>query len=158
MLTRDAESVEIEEEGILEYWKRCQPMWPGLAQMAQDVLAVPATSVGVERMFNMARDICHYRRGHLKPDTIRDLMLFKHFNRETLSTSPADPTNSDRDFDEASRDIQTVKLHEVEDSYGSTAETESEDDVYQLPVQAAPKVAAKEHGLRPSKRPHSQIL
>jgi len=29
----------------------------------------------VERLFNSARDICHYRRGSLKPNTIKDLMM-----------------------------------------------------------------------------------
>lgn len=31
--------------------------------------------VGVERVFNYARDVCHYRRGQLKPETIRSLLL-----------------------------------------------------------------------------------
>jgi hypothetical protein len=30
----------------------------------------------VERLFNSARDICHYRRGSLKSKTIQDLMMF----------------------------------------------------------------------------------
>jgi hypothetical protein len=46
-----------------------------LAAMARDILATPASGAGVERLFNCARDICHYRRGQLKPETIRSLML-----------------------------------------------------------------------------------
>ncbi|CAG8425270.1 unnamed protein product [Penicillium salamii] len=34
-----------------------------IATLARDVLTIPATSAGVERLFNTARDICHYRRG-----------------------------------------------------------------------------------------------
>ncbi len=52
--------------------------------MARDVLAIPATSVGVERLFNMARDICHYRRGSLKAETIRKIMLMRHFDATEL--------------------------------------------------------------------------
>lgn len=36
---------------------------------------MPASGAGVERLFNCVRDICHYRRGQLEPDTIKDLML-----------------------------------------------------------------------------------
>jgi len=44
--------------------------------MARDVLSIPATGAGVERLFNSARDICHYRRGSLKSSTIQELMMF----------------------------------------------------------------------------------
>ena len=46
-----------------------------LASLARDILSIPASGAGVERLFNCARDICHYRRGQLKPETIRELML-----------------------------------------------------------------------------------
>jgi hypothetical protein len=39
-------------------------------------MSIPATGAGVERLFNSAQDICHYRRGSLKPETIRDIMLW----------------------------------------------------------------------------------
>jgi hypothetical protein len=39
-------------------------------------MAIPATGAGVERLFNSARDICHYRSVSLKPRTIRDIMLW----------------------------------------------------------------------------------
>ncbi|KAJ5740168.1 hypothetical protein N7493_000040 [Penicillium malachiteum] len=38
--------------------------------------SIPATGAGVERLFNTARDICHYRRGRIKSETIEELMLF----------------------------------------------------------------------------------
>lgn len=43
--------------------------------MARDFLAIPASSVGVERLFNSARDICHYRQGRLDHNTIEKPML-----------------------------------------------------------------------------------
>lgn len=39
-------------------------------------MSIPETGAGVERLFYSARDICHYRRGSLKPRTIRDIMLW----------------------------------------------------------------------------------
>ena len=58
------------------FWKDHQDEFPILASLARDVLSTPATGSGVERLFNSARDICHYRRGSLKPKTIRDLMMY----------------------------------------------------------------------------------
>lgn len=33
-----------------------------MARLARDVLSIPASGAGVERLFNSARDTCHYRR------------------------------------------------------------------------------------------------
>lgn len=43
--------------------------------MARDLLCIPIAGVGVERAFNYARDMCHYRRGQMKPETLRAEML-----------------------------------------------------------------------------------
>lgn len=45
-------------------------MFPALADLARDILTIPATRARVERLFNSTRDVCHYRRGSLKPSTI----------------------------------------------------------------------------------------
>lgn len=58
------------------FWKDSQHRFPALASLARDVLSIPATGAGVERLFNSARDICHYRRGRLNADTIQDLMMY----------------------------------------------------------------------------------
>lgn len=48
-----------------------------LASLARDIFSVPATGAGVERLFNSAWDVCHYRRGSLNATTIQDLMMFR---------------------------------------------------------------------------------
>ncbi|CAG8243499.1 unnamed protein product [Penicillium salamii] len=53
-----------------------QSRFLAIAALTRDALSFPATSVGVERLFNTARDICHYRRGRMKSKTIEDLMMF----------------------------------------------------------------------------------
>ncbi|KAE8553788.1 hypothetical protein EYB25_005170 [Talaromyces marneffei] len=58
------------------FWKEHKHKFPALAKMARDILLIPATGAGVERLFNSARDVCHYRRGSLNSTTIQDLMLF----------------------------------------------------------------------------------
>ncbi|KAJ5751403.1 uncharacterized protein N7511_008368 [Penicillium nucicola] len=60
----------------LVFWKEHRNEYPILASLARDVLTTPASGSGVERLFNSARDICHYRRGSLKPQIIKELMLF----------------------------------------------------------------------------------
>ena len=60
----------------LTFWKEHEQQFPVLASLARDILSIPATGAGVERLFNSARDICHYRRGSLHATTIQDLMMF----------------------------------------------------------------------------------
>lgn len=43
--------------------------------MARDLLYIPMAGVGIKRAFSYARDMCGYRRGQLKPETLRALML-----------------------------------------------------------------------------------
>ena len=40
------------------------------------MLTILVIGAGVERLFNTARDICYYRRGRMKAETIEELMLF----------------------------------------------------------------------------------
>ena len=49
----------------LTFWKEHQARFPAIAALARDTLSFPATGAGVERLFNTARDICHYRRGRI---------------------------------------------------------------------------------------------
>jgi hypothetical protein len=60
----------------LDFWRAHQHRFPATTALARDVLSIPATRAGVERLFNTARDICHYRRGRLHAGTIQELMLF----------------------------------------------------------------------------------
>ena len=39
-------------------------------------MSIPATGAGVERLFNSAGDVCHYRRGSLNTETVRDIILY----------------------------------------------------------------------------------
>jgi hypothetical protein len=72
----------------LRAWPALELSYPNLASMAKDILAVPASGVGVEREFNQARDLITYRRCRMKPDLIEDLMIIRHYaalNKGTLS-------------------------------------------------------------------------
>ena len=55
--------------------------YPHLAEMAQDYLAIPATSAPVERIFSSAKDLIAPKRCSLNADTIRACMCLKSWNR-----------------------------------------------------------------------------
>lgn len=61
----------------LQFWKEYENEFPILSSVARDILSIPATGAGVERLFNSARDVCHYRRGRLSAKTVQDIMMFR---------------------------------------------------------------------------------
>jgi len=66
-----------DEANIQEWSKVNMGRFPNLVRMARDILAVQGCSVGVERVFGMARDVIPYRRSRLKSSPIRSSMLVK---------------------------------------------------------------------------------
>ncbi|KAJ5253697.1 hypothetical protein N7524_010877 [Penicillium chrysogenum] len=65
----------------LIFWRENERQYPVLASLTHDILSIPATGVGVKRLFNSTRDIYHYRRGSLNTITIKDLMIFIYTTR-----------------------------------------------------------------------------
>jgi len=72
------------EANILQWWKINAGRFPNLARMARDILAGQGGSVGVERVFSMARDVIPYRSSRLKSSTIRASMLVKSYENAEL--------------------------------------------------------------------------
>ncbi|EYE89960.1 uncharacterized protein EURHEDRAFT_435899, partial [Aspergillus ruber CBS 135680] len=87
-----------------------------LASLARDILSIPATGAGVERLFNSARDVCHYRRGSLSPGTIRDLMLFMCTSRFDLKEEQRAMINEYLSYEEvqADREEKDTKASEFD--------------------------------------------
>ncbi|KAI9035395.1 uncharacterized protein KD926_003670 [Aspergillus affinis] len=44
----------------LQFWRNNQSRFPAIALLARDALSIPATGIGVERLFNTARNVYHY--------------------------------------------------------------------------------------------------
>ena len=65
--------------------------------------------MGVEHLFNMARDICHYRRSRLKPEAISKLMIMKHFDSVILQEEVA-VTDSDFEMERKQRQHEESNL------------------------------------------------
>ncbi|EKV04718.1 hypothetical protein PDIG_41380 [Penicillium digitatum PHI26] len=60
------------------YWKDHQHEWPVLARLARDLLSIPTTGAGSERLFAMAGKIHHVHGGHLDESTMRDLVMYTY--------------------------------------------------------------------------------
>ncbi|KAJ3539803.1 hypothetical protein NMY22_g4563 [Coprinellus aureogranulatus] len=61
----------------LRWWKENGHRYPVLSRMARDYLAIPATSVSVERTFSKSRRICTELRASLNPTTVTQSLLTK---------------------------------------------------------------------------------
>ncbi|QRV98020.1 AC transposase [Ceratobasidium sp. AG-Ba] len=61
----------------LVWWRINAERFPRLAAMARDFLCIPGTSVAVERVFNVGRDVISLRRASLNAETIRMLMTYR---------------------------------------------------------------------------------
>lgn len=58
----------------LAWWKVNGYRFPSLARLARDVLAIPGSSVSVERVLSIGRDVISLRRASLSAETITALM------------------------------------------------------------------------------------
>lgn len=98
------------------FWKENQYKYPALASVARDVLSIPATGAGVERLFNSARDICHYRRGSLNATTIQDLMTYmcaSRFHLEEQQLELLDDFLSEEEKQEATEEKSAELLDDL---------------------------------------------
>jgi len=62
---------------ICNWWAANTINYPTMAKVARDLLAIPASSVAVERLFSNARDMLGVRRSSLSADSMRWCMLLK---------------------------------------------------------------------------------
>jgi hAT family C-terminal dimerisation region len=100
----------------LSFWRENQHRFPSLAALARDALSIPATGAGVERLFNTARDICHYRRGRLNSDTIQELMMYLCTSKFDIEDEEATRLAEffSRDEIEAAKEEKDDKPDEIE--------------------------------------------
>lgn len=117
----------------LEMWKSIEPKYPTVAKMAKDILSIPASGVGVERLFNTARDVCTYRRNRLNSTTIEIIMLIKWYEKLGIpSVEKSDILDQEgNQVDEPFVDEQAASVNEeLEDVDWETESDESVLDGY----------------------------
>src|SRR5437667_6658451 len=99
--------------------------------MARDVLAVPASGVEVEQLFNMACNIYHYCYSRLKPEVISKLMIMKYFNSVILQEEVA-VTDSDFEIEKKQCQCEESNLKkdlELADKVGISDASDDESDL-----------------------------
>ena len=94
--------------------------------MARDYLAIPAAGVGVERLFNVGRDICTFRRYSLKPKTIRMLMMMMCLDKFEMKEEFR-LADQRRQEDEAN-DLDLEEISSESDFHGDTPYAEEDDE------------------------------
>ena len=65
----------------LEWWKTYGPRYPNVCKVAQDLLAVPATSTSSERCFSTAGHVANRLRSALSPQHV-DALVFLSKNKD----------------------------------------------------------------------------
>lgn len=83
--------------------------------MARGLLSVPATGAEVERLFNSARYICHYRPGYLNESTMQYLMMFmcsEKFILDSQQLSNLEKLSTRRDTQETLEREEALKANE----------------------------------------------
>ncbi|PMD12843.1 hypothetical protein NA56DRAFT_586567, partial [Hyaloscypha hepaticicola] len=59
--------------------------FPRIVIIVYDYLPIPGTEIDMERLFNITRDILDFRRGVIKGEILRALILIKdHLHREKI--------------------------------------------------------------------------
>jgi hypothetical protein len=130
------------------FWKENEHNFPVLARLARDVLAVPATGSGVERLFNSARDICHYRRGSLKSKTIQDLMMFMCTSRFEIESEQLALLEEYISTQEIQTRTEENAANKVRDSEFNPI-SDTEEDPLDISTQPTQPVTAIAFGKRP---------
>lgn len=83
--TKEAIISSDSEDAPTMYWKAQCKRWPNLSRMAQDYLAVPATSTPAERCFSSAKLVLPPQRNRLKPERIQQLILLNSWMQHLKS-------------------------------------------------------------------------
>ena len=66
-----------EEEDVLDFWLEHKQTYPDLADVAFDILTIPASSTPVERVFSTAGHVCMGKRNRLSGTKLEREVLLK---------------------------------------------------------------------------------
>jgi hypothetical protein len=72
----EEDSIDMDGDPLL-WWRVNQHRYPRVAAFARDVLAIPSSSVAVERTLSLGQDLLGVRRMGLSEDTMQTLMRLK---------------------------------------------------------------------------------
>ena len=110
---------------------------PGLAQMAKNILTVPISAIGVEKLFNTAKKICPSHQHSLNASTIRFQMIVRHYD-ERLSKIAFEEYSSKNEINaQLARSIDKTNVQLAAMQAISNNELDfDEENIMQLPRQS----------------------
>lgn len=126
-----------ESFNLLAWWRVNEVTYPRLAQVARDILPIQIATVGVERVFNVAKDVIGDRRHRLHAKTIRDIMFLRDSytrdeNRELIDED-SDPNDLVTDLFELPGQVETTESRDEDFVHISSAdEQEGEKDTVEI--------------------------
>jgi hypothetical protein len=86
---------------MLDFWKSREAKLPRLAAIARDILTIPAASLGIERVFSIARDVCYFRRSALALDTIQaEMVKYYHDHKDSEEVERSRLSNLETEYSE----------------------------------------------------------
>lgn len=78
----------------LEFWAQNKVSFPKLSKLAQQFLAIPASTGGAERLFSSTGSLGRARRSSLLPITLENMVLHKQHRLSTLAKKTNDRQKS----------------------------------------------------------------
>ena len=82
LVVTDESNIE-DPDFLLNWWRANRSAYPRMAAAARDYLAIPASEVSVERLFNSGRDVIGVRRHAMIGETMRILMLLDDIYKQS---------------------------------------------------------------------------
>lgn len=82
------------EDDVLSYWREYQTIFPTIASIARDVLAIPASNTSVERLFSSCKNTVTDKRTKLGAEKLNKLMFLKHNMHLAKEESHLDSTET----------------------------------------------------------------
>ncbi|CAF1018142.1 unnamed protein product, partial [Didymodactylos carnosus] len=99
------DETKIEKEtNILNYWKLNETQYPILAQLAKQILCIPATSTAIERLFPYSGNTITNRRTRLETGRVNHLL----FIQRNLSTLREISPPADEEFSKRKNSLQST--------------------------------------------------
>lgn len=77
-------TAEADAKWLLAWWRTNRSRYPRMAKIARRYIGIPASEVGVERLFSRGRDLLGLRRYALQPGTMKMLTILKAFYNDEL--------------------------------------------------------------------------
>lgn len=78
----DPRAIDAPNFDVLVYWRTCAGLYPNLARMARDYLAIPGTCAPSDRAFSASPALIPETRSGLKADFVSAFMLLKNWWRQ----------------------------------------------------------------------------